>query len=82
MRVRESSTSYNTKRHGSSKEPYTDGSKSIESKVGYAAVYTDTARRGALPEEVSIHTAEMTTIKTVMKEIKKREDMKWVIYTD
>ena len=35
--------------------------------------------RGALPEETSIYTAEMTAIKIAMKEIKKREDMKWVL---
>ena len=29
-------------------------------------------------EEVSIHTSEMTT----MREIKRRKDMRWVIYTD
>ena len=38
-------------------------------KVGYAAIFTDSTRRGALPEEASIHTAEMTE----MKEIKERE---------
>ena len=32
-------------------------------KIGYAAVLADTTRRGALPEEASIHTVEMTTIK-------------------
>ena len=47
-------------------------------KVGYAAVFTDTTRRGTLPEEASIHTAEMTA----MKEMKEREDIGWVIYTD
>ena len=30
------------------------------------------------PEEASIYTAEMTT----MKEIKEREDIRWGIYTD
>ena len=35
--------------------------------------------RGALPEEASIYTAEMTAIKMEMREIKKREDMKWVL---
>ena len=46
-----------------------DGSKSTERKVSYAAVFTDTTRRGALPEEVSIQTTEMTAIKTTMKEM-------------
>ena len=57
-------------KHSSSKEGYTDGSKSTRRKVGYAAVFTDSTRRGVLPEEASIHTAEMTS----MKEIKERED--------
>ena len=42
----------------------------------------DITRRGALPEEASNHTAEMTAIKiTALREIQKREDMRWVIYT-
>ena len=56
---------------------YTDRSKSIGRKVDYAAVFADTTRRGVLPEEASIHTAEMTA----MKDIKEREDIRWVIYT-
>ena len=47
-------------------------SKSTRRKVGYAAVFTDTTRKGTLPEEASIHTAEMTA----MKEIKEREDIR------
>ena len=46
-------------------------------KVGYAAVFTDSTRKEAFPEEASIHTAEMTA----MKEIKGRDDIRWVIYT-
>ena len=49
--------------HKSNKEAFTDGSKSIGRKVGFAAVFTDTTRRGALPGEASIHTAEMTAMK-------------------
>ena len=37
--------------------------------LDYAAVFADTIRRGSLPEETFIRTAEMTA----MKEIKKRE---------
>ena len=55
-------------KNSNSKEAYTDGSKSTGKKVGYAAIITDTTRRGELPEEASIHTAEMTA----MKEIKKK----------
>ena len=54
-----------------------DGSKSTGRSVGFAVVFADITRREALPEE-----AEMTSIKTVMREIQKREDMRWVIYTD
>ena len=43
--------------------------------LGFAAVFVD-IRREALPEKVSIHTAEMTAIKTAMREIEKREDMR------
>ena len=45
-----------------------DRSKSTGKKVGYAAVFIDTTRRGAIPEEASIHTAEMKA----MKEIKRK----------
>ena len=51
-------------------------------KVGFPEVFTDITRRGALPEEVSIPTAEMTAIKVALKEIHKREDKGWAIYTD
>ena len=46
-------------------------SKSREKKLGFAAVFADIPRRGVLPQEASIHTAEMTAI----REIQKREDM-------
>ena len=36
----------------------------------------------ALLEETSIHTAKMTSIKVALKEIHKRENKRWVIYTD
>ena len=70
---------YHKEKRGSSKEAYTDASKITGRKVVYTAVFTDTARKGALPEEVSIHTAEMTAInKTAMKETKEREDIRGV----
>ena len=65
-------------KHKDMKEAYMDGSKSTGRKVGFAAVFTDITRRGTLPEEASIHTAEMTA----MKEIRVRDEMRWVIYTD
>ena len=58
-------------KHSRSKEAYTDGSKSPGRKVGYAAVFTDSNRRVALPEEAFTHTAEMTA----MKETKEKEDI-------
>ena len=36
-------------------------------------LFVDITRSSTLPEEASIHTAEMTAIKMAMKEIKKRE---------
>ena len=35
-----------------------------------------------LPEEDSIHIAEMTAIKVTLKEIHKKVDKRWVIFTD
>ena len=64
--------------HSNNKEAYTDGLKSTRRKVKFAEIFTDIIRSGALPEEASIHIAEMIA----MKEIQKREDMRWVIYTD
>ena len=46
-------------------ESYTDGSKSIERKVGFAAVFVDITRRRALPEEASIHTEEITAMREI-----------------
>ena len=50
--------------HSSSKEAYTDRLKSTGRKVCFAAVFTDITRRGSLPEEASIHTAEIIPIQT------------------
>ena len=63
-------------------EAYTDRSKSIVRKEGFAEVFADITRKGTLPEEAFIHTAEMTAIKIAMIKIQKREDMREVIYTD
>ena len=60
------------------KTSYTNGSKSTGKKVGCTAVFTGITRRGLLSEEASIRTAEMTA----MKEIKEREQIRWVIYTN
>ena len=54
----------------------------MERKVDSAAVFADITKRGALPEEACIHTTEMSKIKTAMRDIKKREDMRWALYTD
>ena len=34
------------------------------------------------PEEISIHTAKMRAIKTAMRKINEREDIRWAMYTD
>ena len=63
--------------HSNNKETYTDTSKSTGRKVGFAAIFAGIIRRGALPEETFIHTAEMT----IMREIqKKRGNKKGSIY--
>ena len=49
--------------HKNTKEDYTYGSKSIGKEVSFAVVFTDITRREALPEEASIHTAQMIAIK-------------------
>ena len=58
--------------YSNNNEAYTDKSKSIGWKVGFATVFKDIARRGALPEEAFIHTADMTAIKIAMREIQKK----------
>ena len=68
--------------HDNNQEAYTDGSKSTGRKAGFAAIYVEITRKGAQPEKASIYTAEMTAIKIAMREIEKREDMRWVIYTN
>ena len=45
-------------------------------KVGFAAVFMDIIRSGALPEEAFIHTAEMTAIKNI------KDHKRYVICTD
>ena len=42
--------------------------------VGFAALFTDITRIGALPEENSIHTTKITAIKVALKEIHKKKD--------
>ena len=57
--------------HSNNKEAHTDGSKSTGRKVGFVAVHADITRGGALPEEASIQTSEMTAIKIALRKIKK-----------
>ena len=59
--------------HSNNKEAYSDEWKSTEKKVGFAAVFVDITRRGALPVETSILTAEMTAMREIQK--KKTWDM-------
>ena len=68
---------YRKKTNKNTKKVYTD-----KKNVGFAAVFTNITRRGALPEEAFIHTTKMTAIKIALKEIYKRKDKKLVIYTD
>ena len=75
MTTRVNSTSYK-ENHSNNKEAYIEGSKSTGRKVDFAVVFEDITRRGALPENAPIHTAEMTAIKAPMREIQKREDMR------
>ena len=63
--------------HSKNEETYTDRSKTTGRKVGFAVVFGDITRREALPEKASIHTAEMTAIKITIREIQKRDDMRW-----
>ena len=51
--------------HSNNKETYTDGSKSTGRKVGFAEVFVDITRRGALPDEAFIYTAEITAMKEI-----------------
>ena len=48
--------------HCNNKEACRDESKSTRRKVDFPAVIADITIRGTLPEEASIHTAEMTAI--------------------
>ena len=73
MTTRKNNTSYSLKKNGL---------KNIEKKVGFEGLFTDITRRGGLPKEASIYTAEMIEIKIALKEIYKREDKIWVISSD
>ena len=52
----------------------------MERKEGFAVVFTDITRKGAIPEEASIHTAEMTAINVALMELHKKKDKRWVLY--
>ena len=67
------------KKHKNNKEVYTDGSKSIERKY-ILQQYSQILPR-ALPEEAPIDTVKMTAIKVALKEMPKRENKTWIIYT-
>ena len=60
------------------KEAYSDGSKTTGSKVGFVAVFMDITRKEALPEK-NLHSHSRNESN---KDIQKRENMRWVIYTD
>ena len=68
--------------HSNNNEAYTDISKSTDRKVGFAAVFEDITRRKSLPENTSIHTAEMIAIKkNNERDTKKRKNEMGNIYT-
>ena len=77
--IRKNNTFCSIKKNKNIKEIYTDRSKNIRRKVSFAEVFTDITRRGALFEETSIHTDEMTAMKVLLKEVHKKEDKRWVI---
>ena len=60
---------------------YTDGSK-INKKVGCAAVFENTAESKRLPNNASIHSAELWAIKTALEMISLRNENKFVICSD
>ena len=47
----------------------------------FSTKFTNITRRGVLPGEAYIYTAKMRAIKIALKEIHKREDKRWLIYT-
>ena len=73
MRANKSSTSYNTKKNTIVPKKPTQTDQRAQEGMQAMLLYSQTS-----PEEASIHTAEMTA----MKEIKEREDIRRVIYTD
>ena len=42
-------------------------------KVVFAVVFTNITKRGALPEEASVHIVEMTAIKVALREENREE---------
>ena len=65
-------------KHRNNKEAYTDGLKNMRKKLGFAAVFADIIKRGALHDEAPIYTAEMTAL----RKIHNRQDKRWSIYPD
>ena len=67
------------RKHSNNKEAYMDRLKSTGRKID---VFTDITKRGALPKEASMHTAEKTAIKIEMREIEKKGGDEMIKYTD
>ena len=55
-------------KNSNKKKAYTDESKSMGRKVGFATEFIDITRKSALPEEAFIYTTEITAIKTSQKD--------------
>ena len=55
------------------KKVFINGPKSIWKKIGFAAVFIDIAKRWALTEEASIHTAKKTETDVTLNKIHKRK---------
>ena len=58
-------------------EAYIDKSKSKQKKIIFVTLFLDMARRGVLPKNASIDTAEIAAL----KDIYDRKDEQWIICT-
>ena len=58
---------------------YNKITKSKGNKSRLCSNFLDIIRKETLPDEASIHIIEMTAIKTALREIRKRENQRWVI---
>ena len=78
-KIEKKDTIQHKEKHKNNKEAYTNGSKSIGKKSGFAAKLF--IRKGTMFEEASIHTAEMSVIKQLWKKLKKQRQKMANIHT-